>query len=203
MSDFHLPRSECALERVLDMNNIETTNVLLTMNDGTNTTHVTAASDDDKVTSLELDEFRDLARLDLELHGVVDGNRGIGVTDGTAIVGGNVVNALGSDGGLLDLQKLVGSLLRGDAVDGEAALDVVEETEVLARLLNRENICRYLSECILPVQNTQERTHEARGVGVVGANLVVDLDQALHDNLGYFCAVQRILQSVAQEDGEG
>ena len=134
------PCSEGTVKRILDVNDIETTNVLLTVDDNTNTTHVTAASDDDKVAGLELDEFRDLARLDLELHGVVDGNRGIGVTDGTAIVGGNVVNALGTDGGLLDLQKLVGSLLSGDAVDGKAALDIVQDTEVFARLLERNNI---------------------------------------------------------------
>ena len=43
---------------------------------------------------------------------------------------------------LADLEELVGSLLSGNTVDRETALDVVKETEVLARLLNRDDIWR-------------------------------------------------------------
>ena len=46
------------------------------------------------------------------------------------------------------------------------------------------------------------RTHEASWVGRVGPDLVVDLDQSLHDNSGDFTASQGILQTVAEEDGE-
>ena len=66
-----------------------------------------------------------------------------------------------------DLAQLVLGLLSGDAVDGEAALGVVDETEVLASLLDTDDV------------------HEAGGVGSVGPDLAVDLDEALHhDGLG-------------------
>lgn len=84
----------------------------------------------------------------------------------------------------LDLAKLVLSLLRGDAVDSEAALGVVDKAEVLASLLDGDDV------------------HEAGGVGDVGADLAVDLDEALHhDGLG-LTAVQGVLQTVTDEDDE-
>lgn len=78
----------------------------------------------------------------------------------------------------LDLAKLVLGLLGGDAVHGEAALGVVDETEVLASLVDRDDV------------------HEAGGEGDVGTDLVVDLDQTLHDDGGRLAVVERILQSV-------
>ena len=47
------------------------------------------------------------------------------------------------------------------------------------------------------------RTHESSRVGGVGADLAVDLDQALHNNGEDLLAGKRILQTVAEEDGEG
>lgn len=85
----------------------------------------------------------------------------------------------------LDLAELVLSLLRLDAVDGEAALGVVDETEVLASLLDGDDV------------------HEAGGEGHVGADLAINLDETLHhDGLG-LAVVQGVLETVAQEDDEG
>ena len=85
----------------------------------------------------------------------------------------------------LDLAQLVLGLLGLDAVDGEAALGVVDEAEVLASLLDGDNI------------------HEAGGVGNVGSDLAVDLDEALHeDGLG-LAVVQCILEAVSHKDDEG
>lgn len=84
----------------------------------------------------------------------------------------------------LDLAQLVLGLLVLDAVDGEAALGIVDEAEVLARLLDGDDV------------------HEAGGVGDVGADLAVDLDEALHhDGLG-LAVVERILEAVADEDDQ-
>ena len=49
-------------------------------------------------------------------------------------------DTLGAELHLLDLEELVGGLLSGDAVDGEAALDVVKETEVLSGLLDGDDV---------------------------------------------------------------
>ena len=122
------------------MDDIETTNVLLTVHNNTSTTHVTATSDHDDVAGIELDVVDNFVLLKVELDSVVDLDGRIGVADGATVMRDNEGNTLGTNGDLADLEELVGSLLRGDAVDGEAALDVVEETEVLARLLDRDDI---------------------------------------------------------------
>lgn len=85
----------------------------------------------------------------------------------------------------LDLAELVLGLLGLDSVDGEAALGVVDEAEVLASLLDGDDV------------------HEASRVGHVGADLAVNLDQALHeDGLG-LAVVEGILEAVADEDDQG
>jgi len=85
----------------------------------------------------------------------------------------------------LDLAELVLGLLLLDAVDGEAALGIVDEAEVLASLVDRDDV------------------HEAGGVGHVGADLAVNLDEALlHDGLG-LAVVEGILEAVADEDDQG
>jgi hypothetical protein len=78
----------------------------------------------------------------------------------------------------LDLAELVFSLLGLDAVHSEAALGVVDETEVLAGLFDGDDV------------------HETSGEGRVGADLAVDLDETLHeDGLG-FAAVQGVLETI-------
>ena len=84
----------------------------------------------------------------------------------------------------LDLSELVLGLLVLDAVDREAALGIVNEAEVLARLLDRDDI------------------HETSRVGYVGADLAIDLDEALHENRLGLAVVERILEAVADEDDQ-
>jgi len=78
----------------------------------------------------------------------------------------------------LDLAELVLGLLASDAVDGETALGVVDKAEVLASLLDGDNI------------------HEAGRVGGVSADLAIDLDEALHDNGLHLATVEGVLQTV-------
>ena len=47
------------------------------------------------------------------------------------------------------------------------------------------------------------RTLEASGEGGVGPDLVVDLDQALHDNRSDLPTSQSILEAVTEENSEG
>lgn len=47
-----------------------------------------------------------------------------------------------------------------------------------------------------------ERTHEAGGVGLVGANLAVNLNKTLLEDGGDLLAGEGVLEAVAQEDGE-
>lgn len=75
----------------------------------------------------------------------------------------------------LNLSKLVLGLLGLDSVDGEATLGVVDQTEVLAGLLDADDI------------------HEACWVCSVGSDLAINLDQALHDNGLGLAGVESIL----------
>jgi len=75
-------------------------------------------------------------------------------------------------------------LFSSDSVNGEATLHVIKNAEVLPGLFDVDDI------------------HESRGEGAVGADLSVNLDQALHQNALDFSVVQGILQAVAEEDDQ-
>lgn len=114
--------------------------MLLPVHDDTRTTHVTTTSDDNNITGIELDKLGDLVLVEIEFDGVVNPDRRVGVTDGTAVVGDDIRNTLVTDGELPDLKELVGGLLRCDAVDSESALNIVQETEVFVRFFDGNNI---------------------------------------------------------------
>lgn len=84
----------------------------------------------------------------------------------------------------LDLAEFVFCLGLFDTVHGEAALGIVDQTEVLAGLVNGDDI------------------HEASRVGGISANFAIDLDQALHENGSGLAAIEGILQAVSDEDNQ-
>ena len=122
------------------MNDVEATDVLLTVRDDTATTPVTTTGDENEVASVKLDKVGNLSLLEVETNSVVDLDQRIGVTDGATVMGNNVGDTLVADGDLADLEELVGGFLSGDAVDGETTLDIVKKAEMLARLLDRDHV---------------------------------------------------------------
>lgn len=167
------------------MNNVEATLVSLTVGDGADSAHVSTTGGHDDVSVLKLDERVDLAGGKVDLDGVVDLDGGIGVPDGSAVVGDKVGDSLLAELDTLDLAELVGSLLVGDSVDGESTLDVVDKSEVLAGLLELDHV------------------HEASGEGGVGSHLAVDLDKSLHQDGVDLSTVESVLETVSQEDDQG
>lgn len=127
-----VPGSERSVQRILDVNNIEPTDVLLTVYNHTSPTHVTAACDHNGIASIELDKIGDLVLLEVELDGVVDLDGRIGVANRSPVVRDDVWNALGSQGHFSDLQKLVTRFLGRDAMDSKATLNVVKKSEMFA-----------------------------------------------------------------------
>ena len=81
----------------------------------------------------------------------------------------------------LDLAQLVLCLLFRDAVDGEAALGIVDEAEVLASLLDTDHV------------------HEAGWVGWVGAHFTIDFDEALHDDCFGFAGIEGVFEALRGE----
>lgn len=122
------------------MNDIETTHVTLTVHNDTCATHVATTSDHGNVTSLERNEIGDLVLLDVEFNGIVNLDGWVGVTNSPAIVGGNVWNTAAAQSDTSNLEELVRSLLRSNAVDGKSAFDIVQDAEVFTRLLERNDI---------------------------------------------------------------
>jgi hypothetical protein len=76
----------------------------------------------------------------VKLDSVVDLDGRVGVSDGSSVVGNEVGDTLGAELVLSDLEELEGGFLGGDSVDGESTLDVVKESEVLARLFDRDDV---------------------------------------------------------------
>jgi hypothetical protein len=132
--------SELTVKGVLNVNNFETTNVTLSVNDNTNTTHVTTTSNHADVTNLELDEVSDLGGLNIITDGVVGLDQRIGITDSATVMGDNVRDTLGTELNLANLAKLILGLLLSDTVDGETSLNVIDETELLTGLLDGDDI---------------------------------------------------------------
>ncbi|GMT32155.1 hypothetical protein PFISCL1PPCAC_23452, partial [Pristionchus fissidentatus] len=170
---------------VLDVDDVEGSRVTLTLGDDSDATDVTASGDHGEVSGVELDEVGDLGGVDIEDNGVINLDMGVRVSDGTAIVGDDEGNSLGSNGHLGDLAKLEVTLLGGDAVADETALGVVEETESLVGLLDVDDI------------------HESSGESHLSADLSVDLDQALLADLASLGVGQSVLQTVTEEEDEG
>lgn len=79
--DVALTGSELVVNGVLDVDDVETTVVALTVSDDTNTAHVTTTSGHGDDTSVETYEVGDLASGEVNLDGVVDLDGGVGVTD--------------------------------------------------------------------------------------------------------------------------
>jgi len=123
------------------MHDIESSNVLLPVHDDTCSAHVTPTSDHDDIARVELDVIGNFALLEIEFDGVVDLDQGVGVADRSAIVCDDMRYTFGTDGYPADLQELVGGFFRRNAVNGVPALDVVQETEVFPRFLDRNDIC--------------------------------------------------------------
>jgi len=167
------------------VDNVKGPRVPLPVDDGAHTPQVVAAGDHHKVASVKLDEFLHLAGGDVDLHGVVDLDQGVGVADGAAVVGGDVRHVLGPGGNLAHAAQLVSGLLWLDPVDNKASLHVVEDAEVLIGSFNGNNI------------------HEASGEGVVSSDLAINLDEALLDNLLHLLVRESIPQTVPKEQCHG
>ena len=84
----------------------------------------------------------------------------------------------------LDLAQLVFRLCSLNAMDSKTALGIVDKSEVLPSLVNRDHV------------------HVASRVRGVSPDLAIDLDEALHDNLLDLAAIEGILETISDEDDE-
>jgi len=169
---------------ILDVDDLERTGVTLTVHQSTDAANIVTLGGHDEVAVLELQPVQDFAGGDVHADGVIGLDLGIGEADGAAIMGATVRVALLADGDLVDAAQLVGGLLGGDVVDGEATLGVPDETEILLGLLDGHDV------------------HQTGGDLHVGAHLAVNLDEALHGDHLDLLVRKRVLETVTEEDGQ-
>lgn len=136
------PSGKGSVQDVSDVDNVETTVVPLPRNDHTRSTHVSTTGNHDNVSGFKLDVVDNLVVDQVELDGVVGLDDGVGVSDSSTVVGDEVGDTLLAELVGLDLQELVGSLFRGDSVDGESTLDVVQQSEVFTGSLDGDDVCK-------------------------------------------------------------
>ena len=65
-----------------------------------------------------------------------------------------------------------------------------------------ENLPQQICATLI-TRTTSELTHESSGVGDIGADLAVDLDEPLHADLLHLIPSQGVLEAIPQEDDEG
>jgi len=85
----------------------------------------------------------------------------------------------------LDLAEFVFRLSLFNAMDCETTFGIVDQTEVLAGLVNGDDI------------------HITRRVGDISSDLAINLDETLHQDSSGFTIVERVLQTVSEKNNQG
>lgn len=169
---------------VLKMDDVETSWMSFTVGDNTNSTDAMTTGNDGSVTNLELEVALDLTGLKVDLDGVVDRDAWVWVADGATVVSDDEGDTLGANLHLSDFTELIGGFLVTDTVDNESTFNVVKNTEVLAGLLQLDDV------------------HETGGVIDVSTDSIVDFDKTLHDDAVDLLLVKGILQLVTDQDDQ-
>jgi len=173
---------------ILNVGNVVRTVVDLDVLEDTDATNIVSSSNEDLSSVLELEASIDITGGEVELDGVVDVDLGVGVSDGSTVMGDDVWDRVFADALLLDLAEFELGFLLGDLDGGEASLNIVEDSEVLSGLGDGDDV------------------HETEGESVVSADLVVHSDVSvilIFADLKALVSGESILQSGSEEDREG
>jgi hypothetical protein len=180
--------SETVTTGVLNVSDLVGTGMVLDVLEDTDATDIVSSSDEDTGTVLELEAGIDITGGEVELDGVVDVDLGVGVTDGSTVVGHDVGDGVLTDALLLDLAEFELGLGGRDLDSLESSLNVVKDSEGFGGLGDGDDV------------------HEAEGESVVSADLVVHSDVSVvlvSADLEALNAGESVLQSVSEEDREG
>lgn len=166
------------------VNDFEGALVLFTSVDDTDTTGVSTASDHAQSTGVKLDKVGDFVGSDVNHDGVTFLDHRIRVSDGSRVVQLHARNALVAQLLLDHLAQLVLRFNTGDSVHDKSTFLVVHQTEVFVRLFNFDDV------------------HDTARVALLHAHFAVNLDQALLEDRRDFLVVQRVLQTVSQDQAQ-
>ena len=131
--DVHDAGGEGTALGVLDVDNLERTDVLLTTDDGTNTALVLTLGDGTGSTDLELDGLDTLASGKVHLDNIVELGDRVWVPDSAGVVGVDLRDTLGTDAEGLDAAELEARLLGVGLVveTGEGSMVVSTEKKTV------------------------------------------------------------------------
>ena len=158
--------------------------VLFASVDDTDTTGVSTTGNHAQSTGVKLDKVGDFVGSDVNHDGVTFLDHRIRVSDGSRVVQLHARNALVAQLLLDHLAQLVLRFNTGDSVHDKSTFLVVHQTEVFVRLFNFDNV------------------HDTARVALLHSNFTVNLDQALLKNRRDFLVVQRVLQTVSQDQAQ-
>jgi len=143
------------------------------------------SGDHAQVTGIKFDMVGDGTTFDIKNDGIVDIDVRVRVSDGTGIVCDQKWNTLWCYTRLNNSTELVTAFFWGDSVDSESSFNIVDESEVLVRLLDGDDV------------------HEPGWVFDISSHFSVNLNQSLHEDLLNFIPGEGVVKSVTKEDDEG
>ena len=158
--------------------------VLFASVDDTDTTGVSTTGNHAQSTGVKLDKVGDFVGSDVNHDGVTFLDHRIRVSDGSRVVQLHARNALVAQLLLDHLAQLVLRFNTGNSVHDKSTFLVVHQTEVFIRLFNIDNV------------------HDTARIALLHSNFTVNLDQALLKNRRDFLVVQRVLQTVSQDQAQ-
>jgi len=177
--------SKMVADGVLQMDDIETSVVFILVFNETNTTSVGPASDHGQDSGFEFHEIDDLVGDKIEFDGVSSFDQGVGVTDGSSVVGDNMGDSTHADRDSPHLAEFELGFFGSDSVNRKSSFGIIEKTEVFASSVEPNDV------------------HETSRVFNISTDLAVDLDKTGSTNLANFSVSQGVLQSVSEEDDQG
>jgi len=170
---------------VLNVDNIETSEVPFAGHENANTARIAALGDHNKVANLKGNNINNLSSGEVDLDGIVDLDERVGEADGPSIVGGDGGDLLRANLFESNLAELPLGLLIVQSVKDEASLGIVEKAELIAALGEADDV------------------HETSGKAGIGADLAVDLNLLLHADRKSLLRVKRVFEAVAENENQG
>jgi len=132
--------SERVSSSISNVDNIETTDVSISVDNDTDSSDVVTGGDQSEVAGFKGNVVDDETSGDIKLDGVQDVDSRVGESDGSTIVGNDVGNLVGADSLLGDLAKLVLGFFLSDVSEDESSLYVIKNSVKFTSLLDADDV---------------------------------------------------------------
>ena len=164
------PSGKAVAIDIFHMNYIRRTRMSLPVGDHTNSSQVSTSSHHAQDTSVKLDEISNLASLQINLNGVIHLDEGIRVAGSASTMGHQMKDSFCPHKDPSHFTQLVLGLLRCNTMNSKATLGVIDQTKILSRLSNADDV------------------HKTSEVGYNSVDIAINLNETLQADLYFiFC----------------